>query len=88
MSIESAKAFVAKVKNDEEFAKKIAGAASRQERGEIARAEGFDFTPAELKSVTSELSLEELDTVAGGSWGCGSTHEAEGDDSCPTPGEL
>lgn len=51
MTIESAKAFVERVKNDEEFAKQIAGAKSREERAEIAKAEGFDFTPEEGKVV-------------------------------------
>ena len=77
MSMESAKAFVEKVKSDDEFSKRVARAASREERAEIAKAEGFDFTPEELKSVTEELSVEELEMVAGGNW-CGGTHESEG----------
>ena len=77
MTIESAKAFVERVKSDEEFAKRVAGADSREERAEIAKAEGFDFTPEELKTVTGELSAEELEAVAGGHWGCGQTHESE-----------
>ena len=77
MSIESAQDFVERVKSDDEFAKRVAGTASREERAEIATAEGFDFTPEELKSVTEELSVEELEAVAGGAWGCGYTHESE-----------
>ena len=77
MSIESARAFVERVKTDEEFAKRVTGAASREERLEISKSEGFDFTPEELKTVTGELSVEELETVAGGKW-CGATHESEG----------
>ncbi len=68
MSIKSAKAFVERIKTDEEFAKRITGAASRKERAEIVKAEGFDFTPEELKTVTGELSGEELEAVAGGDW--------------------
>ena len=81
MSIESAKAFVEKVKSDEAFAKRISEASSKEERGEIAKAEGFDFTPEELNNVTSELSVEELDAVAGGKW-CDATHESEGGGGC------
>ena len=77
MSIESARDFIERVKTDEEFAKRIAGAKSREERADIAKAEGFDFMP-------EELSDEELDAVAGGHWGCGHTHESEG--GCGTSG--
>ena len=92
MSMESAQAFVERVKTDEDFAKRVAVAASREERAEIAKAEGFDFTPEELKTVTGELSVEELETVAGGKWcghsheseHCGATHESEG--KCVKPG--
>ena len=77
MSVESAKAFVEKVKTDETFAKRIADASSKKERAEIAKAEGFDFTREELKNLTSELLVDELDAVAGGHWACGQTHESE-----------
>ena len=77
MSTESAKAFVERVKTDEDFAKRVAEAASREERAEIVKAEGFDFTAEELKELTNELSVEDLEAVAGGSW-CGATHESEG----------
>ena len=77
MSMESAKAFVERVKTDKEFAKWVAGAASREERAGIAKSEGFDFTQEDLKSVTGELSVEELEAVAGGGQWCGKTHESE-----------
>lgn len=77
MSIESAKAFIEKVRTDEEFAKSVEGASSREERLKIAKAAGFTFTPEDLMSVTHELPIEELESVAGGSW-CGHTHETEG----------
>ena len=78
MTIESAKEFLEKVKTDEEFADRIRKATSREKRREIARSEGFDFTPEEIKNATDELSEEDLDAVAGGKWACGSTHESEG----------
>lgn len=41
MSKESAKAFLERVKSDEEFAQRIAGAKSREERAEIAKFGGL-----------------------------------------------
>jgi predicted ribosomally synthesized peptide with nif11-like leader len=78
MSIESAKAFLERVKTDQEFAERVSVAPSREERRKIAESEGYDFTPEELKDITNELSLEELDMVTAGIWsGCGFTHESE-----------
>jgi len=77
MSIESAQAYVERLSSDEEFARKVAAIETREERAEMARSEGFDFTPEELQKVTTELSDEELDAVAGGWGGCGVTHESE-----------
>jgi predicted ribosomally synthesized peptide with nif11-like leader len=85
MSIESAKAYVERVKTDEEFARRVSEAASREERAEIARSEGFDFTPEELKTEIGELSEEELEAVAGGRW-CGYTHESEPCGECGPKG--
>lgn len=77
MSIEAARAYVERVKRDEEFASRVSSASSKEERAIIAKSEGYDFTPEELSKVTSELSDEELEAVSGGSWGCGFTHESE-----------
>ncbi len=85
MSKESAKAFLERVKSDEEFAKQIAGAKSREERAEIAKAEGFDFMPEELKKATDELSDEELDAVDGGHYWIIKNHTKETKTGCKTP---
>lgn len=68
MSIESAKTFIEKVKNEEDFKKKLGALKDAEERFEFARAEGFDFTKEELAEVKEEEGLtdEELDNVAGG----------------------
>lgn len=66
MSVESAKKFVEKMKNDQDYLKKVSELKSGKERLEFARTEGFDFTEAEMKEATSALSDEELDAVAGG----------------------
>ncbi len=80
MSIESAKAFLERCKNDDEWRDKLKAAKDQDARIEMVKAEGFDFTPAELESVTEELSdgeLSELDLmgVSGGGFcilgGCG-----------------
>lgn len=66
MSIESAKAFIEKVKTDAEFAKKVKECKDAEARKSFAQAAGFDFTKAEIEQVGSELSDEQLDAVAGG----------------------
>jgi predicted ribosomally synthesized peptide with nif11-like leader len=66
MSIESAKAFLERVKNDEDFRKELGEQASAEERMKFVKAQGFDFTKEEINSLNKELSDEELDAVAGG----------------------
>ncbi len=66
MSIESAKAFLERVKNDEDFRRKLEGQASVEERMKFAKAQGFDFTKDEIGEEMDALSDEELDKVAGG----------------------
>lgn len=78
MSIESAKAFLDRMKTDEEFAKKVIACKNADTRMAYIKNEGFDFTVAEINTVKDELSEEELDLVAGGgdSWlGCNSQQE-------------
>jgi len=68
MSIESAKAFIEKVKNDEEFKNKLGEFKDGQERLEFAKQAGFDFTADDIAKVKAEQGLTdaELDGVAGG----------------------
>jgi predicted ribosomally synthesized peptide with nif11-like leader len=66
MSIESAKAFLERVKNDEDFRKELEEQASAAERIKFVKAQGFDFTKEEIDSHKEELSDEELGGVAGG----------------------
>ena len=67
MSIESAKAFIEKMKTDEEFAKKVKECKDGAARMAFAKGSGFEFTVEEIK-LEGELSDEDLDAVAGG--GC------------------
>lgn len=68
MSIESAKAFIEKVKNDEGFKKQLAELKDGQVRLEFAKKAGFIFTADDIAKVKEEQGLtdEELDGVAGG----------------------
>jgi predicted ribosomally synthesized peptide with nif11-like leader len=68
MSIESAKAFLERVENDEDFKNSVGEITTTEERMEFVKKAGFDFTKEEIEKHTSELSDEELDNVAGGGW--------------------
>ena len=65
MSIESAKAYIERVKTDEEFRDRVKSAEDKEARLALVKAEGFDFSVEDLSVVTGELSEEELDGVAG-----------------------
>ncbi len=66
MSIESAKAFLERVENDEDFKKELEGQASVEERMKYAKAQGFDFTTEEIREVSEKLSELQLDVIYGG----------------------
>ncbi len=66
MSIESAKAFVERMKTDEDFAKKLSECKNIDEYMEVVKDAGFTFTPEDIKQVYGELSEQDLDKVAGG----------------------
>ncbi|MFC1679842.1 Nif11-like leader peptide family natural product precursor [Elusimicrobiota bacterium] len=68
MSLESAKAFIDRIKTDEEFAKKVAACKDAETRMALATAEGFEFTAEQIKDASSELSEEDLRGVDGGGW--------------------
>ena len=63
MSIESAKAFVERMRNDAEFKKKILAAESAAKRQEIIKGAGFDFERMHLDSLVTELTPEERDAL-------------------------
>ncbi|MDD3363347.1 MAG: Nif11-like leader peptide family natural product precursor [Syntrophomonas sp.] len=66
MSIESARLFIEKLKNDQEFAQKALACTDTEERMRFEREAGFDFTASELKMAGQELSDNDLDSVSGG----------------------
>jgi len=59
MSIESARAFLQKIRNDLEFKNRVIAAESPAKRHEIIKGAGFDFAKEHLDSLVSELSTEE-----------------------------
>ena len=63
MSIESARAFVAKMRSDAEFKKQILAAESAAKRQEMIKSAGFDFDRMHLDSLVSELTPEERDAL-------------------------
>lgn len=67
MSIESAKAFIDRMKTDENFANKMSECKDVETLLSLVESEGFDFTSAEISLATNELSDEQLDEIAGGS---------------------
>ncbi len=66
MSIESAKAFIERMKTDEDFRKEITNCKDADDRMKLAEENGFTFTNDEIKSQTGILSDKELEDVAGG----------------------
>ena len=73
MTSESAKAYLERMKNDENFRKECSEKSSPEEWMKFVKESGFDFSKEEFEQVKSEMSVEELDKVGGGHSG-GSTH--------------
>ena len=63
MSIESARAFVEKMRRDAKFKRQILAAESAAKRKEIIKNAGFDFDRMHLESLVSELTPEERDVL-------------------------
>ena len=68
MSLEELKAFLAKVKGDTSLQEKLKAAADSDSVLAIAKEAGFMISADDLTKTQSDLSLEELEGVAGG--GC------------------
>lgn len=64
MSIEQAQAFIEKVKNDEDLAKRLSEAQDNESKLEIARQEGFEFELEDVKIAKDGLTDEALADVA------------------------
>ena len=68
MSLDSAQAFVKKLRTDKEFSDRIQDGIDKERKKLIAKA-GFDFTNEELKQASQVLSEEELRSISGGTEG-------------------
>ena len=70
MSVESAKAFIAKLECDAELHMAIERAADATARRHIAKDAGFDFTRDDIRKAnaasTNELSDDDLHAIVGG----------------------
>ena len=70
MSIESTRAFIERMKTDEDFNKQVSEFNDAEERMNFVKTAGFDFTVDEVKEVSCEMSDDELSAVSGGFSGC------------------
>ncbi len=66
MSIQSARDFLAKVKQDEKFRAGLEGCKTGAERHQFALKAGFQFNGEEIRAARSELQDRELDGISGG----------------------
>jgi len=55
MSIQSAKSFVERLKNDAKFVDELRKCKDLQEKKELIESEGYDFTAEEIEEVKKEL---------------------------------
>jgi predicted ribosomally synthesized peptide with nif11-like leader len=78
MSIESAKAFLERLQNDEDFRKAVGEIATAEERMEFVKGAGFDFTKEEIKS--DQVELREEDKSFGVRMSCGCEFYCNGTD--------
>ena len=69
MSEEQLKAFLEACKADAGLQEKMKAAADADAVAEIAKAAGFVISAEELKKAQAEVSEEELEDVAGGTYG-------------------
>lgn len=75
MSVESAKAFIAKVKDDSNLRASYEAAEDEDGRKAVREAAGFDFSVDDFRNAASELGLnelsdEDLDSASGGDGFC------------------
>lgn len=69
--MESARAFMEKMKTDEDFRSKVKECKDAEARKAFVLKEGFDFTEKDMELAKAELSDEDLIAIAGGNDQCG-----------------
>lgn len=65
MSMKSAKLFVERMKNDEDFRNRVNECKNNETRKAFVLKEGFDFTGEDIELVKAELSDEDLIGLSG-----------------------
>jgi predicted ribosomally synthesized peptide with nif11-like leader len=66
MSLESAKAYIERMKIDEDFATKVTACKNTEARITFVKEEGFTFTVEDIELLKAELTDDEVMTVSGG----------------------
>jgi len=66
MSIESAKAYMERLKTDEEFRDRISMTPDRGVREDFIKAEGFDWDDEDIMVAVADLTDRQLEAVGGG----------------------
>ncbi len=66
MSREKAKEFMQRIKEDEEFRNRVQKAEGNEAQQAVVRAEGFDFTEDEYRTVYKNMSKDDLDEIWAG----------------------
>ena len=66
MSIESARAYIERLKTDAGFRDRVAAAGDKEARAALVEAEGFAFSAEDINAIADELSEDELENVVGG----------------------
>lgn len=67
MSLANVKGFIQKLKDDEELRNRVNECNTNEEKFQVAKDEGFDFTVEEFKEVYQDLTDDELEAISGGS---------------------
>jgi predicted ribosomally synthesized peptide with nif11-like leader len=78
MSIGHAKEFLRELTRNDELKAKLSACSTSDERLNLAKESGFEFTAEELNRARTELFEHELDAISGGGTCCGFTNE-----NCP-----
>ncbi|MEQ8192203.1 MAG: Nif11-like leader peptide family natural product precursor [Candidatus Eremiobacterota bacterium] len=66
MSMESAKAFMERMKTDEDFRNKVNECKDQEARKALVISEGYNFTKDDIELMKAELSDDVLSEVSGG----------------------
>ena len=69
MSLDAARQFLSKVDSDADFYLQLGEAPSREERWEVVRSAGFDFSKGELTQAMGELDAGKMTEFFVKGWG-------------------